>query len=392
MNQTTAPAPGTSSAASRSSGKNQRESALDTPQAQEALEFLTSIVGSACQFKASDIHIRAGHQIMMRLDGRIRQVKGSPKMDNEMIERLIFPLMSKYHLGLFRDNNQVDLALSDNDGNRTRVNMFRQLGNLAVVMRVIESNIPAPDQLGLPPQVESITKMRNGLVIFSGATGSGKSTSMAALLNEINKDRYEHILTIEDPVEYMFTENRCVISQRQVGIDVPDFALAMKAALREDPDVILMGEMRDPETIEIALTAAETGHLVFSTLHAPTSADAINRMVSSFSGDEQATSRAKLAHNLRAIVTQRLLPRKEGGGRTVACEVLTVTPLARELIIDPMRIKEIKDLIKGGDKVEGMLHFDQHLEQLVKADVISDEVALTNASSATDLALKLKGF
>lgn len=364
----------------------------DTPQVKEALEFLTSIIGSACQFKASDIHIRAGHQIMMRLDGRIRQVKGSPEMSDEMIERLIFPMMSKYHLTLFKENNQVDLSLSDNDGNRVRVNMFRQMGQLAVVMRVIENVIPEPDALGLPEQVRNIAKMRQGLVIFSGATGSGKSTSMASLLNEVNKERYQHILTIEDPVEYIFKEARCVISQRQVGIDVPDFALAMKAALREDPDIILMGEMRDPESIEIALTAAETGHLVFSTLHAPNSADAITRMVSSFDGEEQSTIRAKLAHNLRAIVTQRLLPRKEGSGRTVACEVLTVTPLARELIVEPMRIKEIKDLIKGGDKVEGMLHFDEHLLQLVRNDTISDEIALTNASSSTDLALKLKGF
>lgn len=364
----------------------------DTPQVKEALEFLTSIVGSACQFKASDIHIRSGHQIMMRLDGRIRQVKGSPKMSDEMIERLIFPLMSKYYMDRFKEENQVDLSLSDNSANRVRVNMFRQMGQLAVVMRVIENHIPTPDELGLPQQVRTIAKMRQGLIIFSGATGSGKSTSMASLINEINRDRYQHILTIEDPVEYIFTEERCVISQRQVGIDVPDFALAMKAALREDPDVILMGEMRDPESIEIALTAAETGHLVFSTLHAPNSADAITRMVSSFSGEEQSTIRSKLAHNLRAIVTQRLLPKKESGGRTVACEVLTVTPLARELIQEPQRIKEIKDLIKGGDKVEGMLHFDQHLEELVKNEVISDETALTNASSATDLALKLKGF
>jgi len=372
--------------------KNLTPTIQDTPQAAEALEFLTSIVGSACKFKASDIHIRAGHQIMMRLDGRIRQVKGSPEMSDDMIERLIFPLMSKHHIDLFREHSQVDLALSDSEGNRVRVNMFKQLGNLAVVMRVIENVIPQPQQLGLPDQVNSIAKMRQGLVVFSGATGSGKSTSMASLLNEINKDRYQHILTIEDPVEYIFTEERSVISQRQIGIDVPDFALAMKAALREDPDVILMGEMRDPESIDIALTAAETGHLVFSTLHAPTSADAITRMVSSFSGEEQATIRAKLAHNLRAIVTQRLLPRKEGDGRTVACEVMSVTPLARELMVDPDRIKEIKDLIKSGDKVEGMLHFDQHLEDLVKANVISDEVALANASSATDLALKLKGF
>ncbi len=364
----------------------------DTPQVKEALEFLTSIVGSACQFKASDIHIRADHQIMMRLDGRIRQVKGSPVMSDEMIERLIYPLMSKYHLGLFQEENQVDLSLSDNEGNRVRVNMFRQLGRLAVVMRVISNSIPSPDELNLPEQVRAIAKMRQGLVVFSGATGSGKSTSMASLLNEVNRERYQHILTIEDPVEYIFTEQRCVISQRQVGIDVPDFGLAMKAALREDPDIILMGEMRDPESIDIALTAAETGHLVFSTLHAPNSADAITRMVSSFEGDEQSTIRAKLSQNLRAIVTQRLLPVKEGNGRTVACEVLTVTALARELIVDPARIKEIKDLIKGGEKVDGMLSFDDHLMQLVRSDQVSEEVAINNASSATDLALKLKGF
>lgn len=364
----------------------------DSPQVKEALEFLTSIVGSACQFKASDIHIRAEHQIMMRLDGRIRQVKGSPVMSDEMIERLIFPLMSKHHLDLFEKDNQVDLSLSDNDGNRVRVNMFRQLGRLAVVMRVIENHIPSMEELSLPPQVQSIAKMRQGLVIFSGATGSGKSTSMASLLNQVNQERYQHILTIEDPVEYIFTEQRCVISQRQIGIDVPDFDRAMKAALREDPDIILMGEMRDPESIEIALTAAETGHLVFSTLHAPNSADAITRMVSSFEGDEQATIRTKLSQNLRAIVTQRLLPRKEGKGRTVACEVLTVTALARELMVDPERIKEVKDLIKGGDKVDGMLSFDEHLMQLVREDQVSEEVALKNATSATDLSLKLKGF
>ena len=361
-------------------------------QVEEALEFLTSIVSSAVQFKASDIHIRAGHQIMMRLDGRIRVVNGSPEMSDEMIERLMFPLVSDHHLEMFKSDHQVDLSLSDNENNRVRVNMFKQLGRHAVVMRVIESNIPAPDELGIPDQVRSITQMRQGLVIFSGATGSGKSTSMASLLNEINKERYMHILTIEDPVEYVFTEKRCVISQRQVGIDVPDFAMAMKAALREDPDIILMGEMRDPESMDIALNAAETGHLVFTTLHAPTSADAITRMVSSFQGEEQATIRAKLAHNLRSIVTQRLLPKIDKKGRAVACEVLTVTPLVRDLIVDPARIKEIKDLIKAGDKVEGMLHFDQHLEQLVKSDVISPEVALNNASSSTDLALKLKGF
>ncbi|MEO0368736.1 MAG: PilT/PilU family type 4a pilus ATPase [Pseudomonadota bacterium] len=359
---------------------------------QEALDFLTSILTSACEFKASDIHVRSGHQIMMRLDGRIRQVKGSPKMTDDMIRRLIFPLVEQYHLDVFECDKQVDFALTDTAGNRVRVNLYSQLGGLALVMRVINNKIPTPDELGIPEQVSVISKMRQGLVIFSGATGSGKSTSMASLLNQINGDRYVHILTIEDPIEYRFEEKRAIISQRQIGTDVPDFRLAMKSALREDPDIILMGEMRDAESINIALTAAETGHLVFSTLHAPNSADAINRMVSTFAGQEQATVRAKLANNLRTIVTQRLLPRKNGSGRVVACEVLDVNALARELIIDPERIKELKDLIRSGEKSAGNLYFDDYLEQLVRDDVISPEVALDNASSLTDLSLRLKGF
>ena len=358
----------------------------------EALAFLTSIVSSAVKFKASDIHIKLGKIIMMRLDGKIRPVKGTPEMTFDKISRLVFPLMSDYHLQSMDENNQADLSLTDNDGNRVRVNVFTQLGRLAIVMRVIEGNIPKPEDLGLPPQVEAITTLKNGLVIFAGATGSGKSTSMAALLNQINSERFDHILTIEDPIEYVFTEDKCVISQREIGSDVPDFQLAMKGAMREDPDIILMGEMRDAESIDIALNAAETGHLVFSTLHAPTSADAITRMVSAFEGDVQSTIRGKLSHNLRAIVTQRLLPRLEGKGRALACEVFTVTPLARELMVDGTKIDEIKDLIKGGDKVEGMLHFDQHLLQLVRDEKISPETAMASASSRTDLELKLKGF
>ncbi len=364
----------------------------DAQQKLEALEFLTSILSSACEFGASDIHVRAGHQIMMRLDGRIRQVKGSPEMTDDMIRRLIFPLVEDYHLRVFEENNQVDFALNDNLGNRVRVNLYRQMGNLALVMRVINNSIPSAAELGLPDEVRIISKMRQGLVIFSGATGSGKSTSMASLLNEINAERYVHILTIEDPIEYKFKEKRAIVSQRQIGIDVPNFGLAMKSALREDPDVILMGEMRDAESIEIALTAAETGHLVFSTLHAPNSADAINRIVSTFDGEEQTTVRAKLANNLRAIVTQKLLPHKSGTGRVVACEVLQVSAFARDLILDPERVKELKDLIKARDKGTGNLYFDDYLEQLVRDDVITHEVALDNASSITDLSLRLKGF
>ena len=374
--------------ASRTAKEDEKGRAL----VHEARKFLTSIIKSAFQFKASDIHIRAGHHVTMRLDGRIRQVKGSPLMSDKMIQRLILPLMTPYHQALFKEQRQVDIALDDDQGNRVRANLYQSRGKLAVVMRVIENHIPTPEQLGLPESVRNISKLRQGIVIFSGATGSGKSTSMAALIDQINRERYAHILTIEDPIEFVFQEDRSIVSQREIGVDVFDFSQAMRAALREDPDVILMGEMRDAESIEIALNAAETGHLVFSSLHAPTSSDAITRMVSNFSGEEQKTIRAKLAYNLRSIVTQRLLPKNEGQGRTVACEVFNATPLARELILDPGRHQEIKDLIKGGDKVEGMLHFDEHLADLVKGNIISSEVALKNATSPTDLSLKLKGF
>lgn len=356
-----------------------------------AVGFLTSIITTACKFGASDIHLRADHPVMVRVDGNIRQVKGSPALSEEKLIAMFTAIMTDFHREQFNRNNQVDLSYADNNDNRVRINLFRQMGKLAIVMRVIEKAIRTPGELGLPPQVAEIANFRRGLVIFSGATGSGKSTSMAALLNEINKSRYEHILTIEDPIEYVFSEDKCVISQREIGLDVPSFELAMKSALREDPDIILMGEMRDAESIEIALDAAETGHLVFSTLHAPTAVDSVTRMVSSFSGEDQSTIRVKIAQNLKCVVTQRLIKSKDEG-RVAACEVMTVNALARELIMDPMRIKEIQDLLKSEETIEGMLHFDEHLKQMVDKGILTKEVALQNATSPTDLGLKLKGF
>ena len=353
--------------------------------------FLSVVLSGAVKFGASDIHIRSGNPVMLRIDGVIRSLKGAPELSSDEIETLIDELLPKYHKELFAKDNQADTSYSDSEGNRVRVNVFRSMGDPAIVMRVIARNIPRLSELRLPPQVSSIADLKQGLVIFTGATGSGKSTSMASLLNKINRTRKEHILTIEDPVEYIFEEKRCVVSQRQVGIDVPDFAMAMKAALREDPDIILMGEMRDQESIEIALNAAETGHLVFSTLHAPTSSDAVTRLVSSFAGEAQQTIRAKLAQNLRVVVSQRLLPCIDGG-RIAGCEVMNVNARVRELILDPLRIKDIADLVKSGEKVDGMLDFDTHLKLLVEAGIIDREVALYNATSPTDLGLKLEGF
>ncbi|MDH3639620.1 MAG: PilT/PilU family type 4a pilus ATPase, partial [Gammaproteobacteria bacterium] len=240
--------------------------------------------------------------------------------------------------------------------------------------------------------IKNFVHFERGLVLLTGATGSGKSTTIASLINEINEQYPKHIITIEDPIEFLFTDAKSIISQRELGVDATTFAMAMTAALREDPDVILLGEMRDSTTMETALTAAETGHLVFSTLHSPAAAETVTRIISSFQAEAQPTIRSKLAQNLLAVVAQRLLPRASGEGRVVACEVMTVSQRIRELILDPIRVKDIADLVKKGATVEGMLSFDQHLFELVKTGQITEDMALQHASSATDLKLKLDGF
>ena len=358
----------------------------------KASALLSKIIKAADSMGASDIHLRSGNVIKVRVDGVIIDMTGAPIMQANQLVPLMKGVLIPTKFQEFLDNNQVDVAFKADDGPRVRINMFRQLGKTAVVMRIISEEILTIEQLGLPAELSEISDLRRGLVVFSGATGSGKSTSMAAILNEINKNRAEHILTIEDPIEYEFKEEKCIVSQREVGADVPDFKFAIKAALREDPDVILMGEMRDHESIEFALELAETGHLVFSTLHAPTTVESISRMVSSFPPEGQSAMRNKLANNLQVIVAQRLVKRVEKG-RSAACEVMIVNELVSEMIMDSDKTHEIEELLKGEeDAIQGMLHFDDHLRRLVESDIISSEVALENASSRTDLELKLQGF
>jgi twitching motility protein PilT len=301
-------------------------------------------------------------------------------------------MMSARLLSQFEKSHQVDLSIGFKDIGRVRANIFYQRGSIGMVLRVISTNIPTPEELFLPEIVTELTKLERGLVLLTGATGSGKSTTLASLINGINLERSEHIITIEDPVEFLFSEKRSIITQREVGIDTNTFADAMRAALREDPDVILLGEMRDPETIETAMIAAETGHLVLSTVHSPGAAETISRIVTSFPPEAQVGIRAKLAQNLRGVVSQRLLPRKSGQGRIVACEVLTISALSREYILDPVKIKELSDLIRKGTMAEGMLSFDSSLLNLVKQGLIDEETALFYATSPTDLKLKLQGF
>ncbi|MGE5241155.1 MAG: type IV pilus twitching motility protein PilT [Bacteroidota bacterium] len=358
----------------------------------DPLKLLSQVLAHAVRVNASDIHLRTRNHPILRVDGNLRAVREIPPLPPDFMERLSRTMMSARLLALFEKSHQVDLSIGFKDIGRVRANIFYQRGSIGMVLRVISTNIPPPEELGLPEIVKDLTKLERGLVLLTGATGSGKSTTLASLINGVNMSRSEHIITIEDPIEFLFSEKKSIITQREVGIDTNTFAEAMRAALREDPDVILLGEMRDPETIETAMTAAETGHLVFSTVHSPAAAETITRIVTSFPPEAQVAVRAKLAQNLRGVVSQRLLPRKNGQGRIVACEVMTVSALAREYILDPLKIKELGDLIRKGTVAEGMLSFDTSLFNLAKQGQIDEETALFYASSPTDLKLKLEGY
>ena len=358
----------------------------------DPLKLLSQVLAHAVRVNASDIHLRTRNHPILRVDGNLRALREIPPLPPDFMERLSRTMMSARLLTIFEKAHQVDLSIGFKDIGRVRANIFYQRGSIGMVLRVISTSIPAPEELFLPDIVTAFTNLERGLVLLTGATGSGKSTTLASLINSINLTRSEHIITIEDPVEFLFSEKRSIITQREVGIDTNTFAEAMRAALREDPDVILLGEMRDPETIETAMTAAETGHLVFSTVHSPAAAETISRIVTSFPPEAQIGIRAKLAQNLRGVVSQRLLPRKNGQGRIVACEVLTVSALAREYMLDAVKIKELSDLIRKGTMAEGMLSFDTSLLNLVKQGHIDEETALFYATSPTDLKLKLEGY
>lgn len=367
-------------------------SSATLPEGTDPLQLLGQILALGMRLNASDIHLRSRNHPILRVDGVLRSVREVPPLAPDFMENLATTMMSERHKSEFDRERQVDLSIGFKDIGRVRANIYYQRGSVAMVLRVINTKVPTPSELKLPDLVMNFTRPERGLVLITGATGSGKSTTLASLINEVNSTRGKHVITIEDPIEFLFTENKCIITQREVGIDTNTFSDAMRAAMREDPDVILLGEMRDPETIEAALSASETGHLVFSTVHSPAAAETVTRIVTAFPAEGQPSIRAKLAQNLLGVVSQRLLPHISGTGRIVACEVLTVSALARELILDPIKIKELGDLIKKGSVSEGMLSFDSCLFELVKKGEIDSETALQYASSSTDLKLKLEGY
>ncbi len=353
---------------------------------------LNEILQVALRTNASDIHLKAGLPPMFRVDGHLVPLKDGPRLPPEEVARMAFGTMNEFQKEKFKQTNEVDLAYGVPGLGRFRVNIFQQRGAVGGVFRVIPFKIQTIEQLMLPKVIEKLAGEQRGLVLVTGTTGSGKSTTLAAMIDHVNATETCHIMTIEDPIEFLIRDKRSIVNQREVGVDTMSFGQALKSALRQDPDVILVGEMRDLETIETALTAAETGHLVMSTLHTLDATETINRIISAFPPYQQKQVRLQLGSVLRGVVSQRLVPRADGRGRVPATEVLLTTARVRELIEDKDRTKEIPDAIAQGNVSYGMQTFDQSLMWLLKSGVITYEEALRQATNADDFALRVSGI
>jgi twitching motility protein PilT len=352
---------------------------------------LNEILQVALKGGASDIHLKAGLPPMFRVDGSLVPLKDARRLPPEEIARMAVGIMSDHQKERFKQTNEVDLAYGVPGLGRFRVNVFQQRGTIGVVLRVIPFRIQTIEQLMLPKILEKIAGEERGLILVTGTTGSGKSTSLAAMIDHINTNETCHIMTIEDPIEFLIRDKRSVVNQREVGVDTMSFAQALKSSLRQDPDVILVGEMRDLETIETALTAAETGHLVMSTLHTLDATETINRVISVFPPYQQKQVRMQLGAVLRAVISQRLVPKADGRGRVAAVEILIATTRVREMVEDKDRTKEIPDAIAQGHLTYGMQTFDQSLMGLLKQSIITYDEALRQATNRDDFALRVSG-
>ncbi|NBD13671.1 MULTISPECIES: type IV pilus twitching motility protein PilT [Corallococcus] len=353
---------------------------------------LNEILQIALRGGASDIHLKAGLPPMFRVDGSLVPLKDGRRLPPEEVARMAFGIMNEFQKEKFKVSNEVDLAYGVPGLGRFRVNVFQQRGTVGAVLRVIPFKVMTMKDLLLPTVLEKVCGEERGLVLVTGTTGSGKSTTLAAMIDFINSNETNHIMTIEDPIEFLIRDKRSIVNQREVGVDTMSFSQALKSALRQDPDVILVGEMRDHETIETALHAAETGHLVMSTLHTLDATETINRIVSAFPPHQQKQVRLQLSSVLRGVVSQRLVPRADGKGRVAAVEVLRVTARVRELIEDKDRTKEIHDAISQGTDSYGMQTFDQSLMSLVRNGLVTYDEAHRQASNPDDFALRFSGI
>ncbi len=352
---------------------------------------LNEILTIALRGGASDIHLKAGLPPMFRVDGQLVPLKDGKRLPPEEVARMAFGIMNEFQKEKFKQSNEVDLAYGVPGLGRFRVNVFQQRGTIGAVLRVIPFKIMTIKELMLPPALEKMALEERGLILVTGTTGSGKSTTLAAMIDHINATETNHIITIEDPIEFLIRDKRSIINQREVGVDTMSFSQALKSALRQDPDVILVGEMRDIETIETALHAAETGHLVMSTLHTLDASETINRIISAFPPHQQKQIRIQLGSVLKGVVSQRLVPRADGKGRVASVEIMKATSRIKEMIEDKDRTKEIPDAIAQGQISYGMQTFDQSLMQLVRSNVITYQEALRQATNPDDFALRFQG-
>ena len=346
----------------------------------------------AVQSGASDLHLKVGSYPMMRVSGTLAVCSEEKRLDKSDTEAMADALFSPEQREKFRRTQEVDLGYGVPGLGRFRCNVFQQRGTVALVLRVIPTRVKSLDELGLPPVLKKIAQEERGLILVTGTTGSGKSTTLASMIDYINSTRSAHIMTVEDPIEYLHRDHLSIVSQREVNVDTQSFAQALRSALRQDPDVILVGEMRDHETVETALLAAETGHLVFSTLHTLDATETITRIIAVFPPHQQKQVRLQLASVLKGAIAQRLLPRADGLGRLPAVEVMITTGFIRDCIIDKDRTSQIHSAIAAGTSQYGMQTFDQSIFNLYSQGFVTFDEALRWASNVDEFKLKVQGI
>ncbi|MFH0871692.1 MAG: type IV pilus twitching motility protein PilT [bacterium] len=346
----------------------------------------------AVERRASDLHLKVGGPPVLRIDERLIPLQEQPRLSADDTIAMAFSIMNSKQKEKFREHNELDLAYSVAGLGRFRANVFQQRSTVAIVLRVIPVKILGIAELNLPPILERLAMEPRGLILVTGTTGSGKSSTLAAMIEYINSNRTGHIITIEDPVEFLHKDKKCLVNQREVGIDTEGFSMALRSALRQDPDIILVGEMRDYDTISTALVAAETGHLVMSTLHTIDATETIHRIISVFPPYQQKQVRLQLASVIKGIISQRLVPRADGRGRVPAVEVMIATQTIREAIVDSDKTRKIPEVIAASVSQYQMQTFDQSLMKLYRNGLITYEEALMRSSNPDDFALRVRGI